>query len=144
MKYRTACPNDASVCVDILRDWIAQTDWMPMLHSRASMIAFFAHRIAAIEGWVALRQDGKVVGFCLRDHDVVTALYIDAAVQRSGFGSGLLQLAMQDRTKLELWILAQNEPAKAFYHKAGFCAVGGTQGDNEEGLPDIKMCWQAS
>lgn len=44
--------------------------------------------------------------------------------------------------RLCLWTFAANVPARAFYTAMGFSETWGTEGDNAEGLPDIRMEWQ--
>ena len=36
----------------------------------------------------------------------------------------------------------RNEGARRFYGREGFVEVGGTPGDNEEGLPDVLLAWK--
>ena len=43
---------------------------------------------------------------------------------------------------LDLWVLADNLPARRFYRHAGFAEAAHAQGGgNDEGLPDIRMVW---
>lgn len=138
---RRATPGDAPACVSILSDWIDETPWMPRLHSRASMVAFWRGRLAEAEGWVAVR-DGAILGFVLRDGPALTALYLEPGVRRSGLGARLLEAAQAGQDMLDLWVFATNAPARAFYAKAGFTELRRTDGDNEEGLPDIALRWR--
>lgn len=114
---------------------------MPRLHSRASMEAFWRGRLAEAEGWVAVR-DGAVLGFALRDGTTLTALYLAPDARRSGVGARLLEAARAGQDTLDLWVFATNAPARAFYAKAGFSELRRTDGDNEEGLPDIALRWR--
>ena len=61
-----------------------------------------------------------------------------------GLGSRLVELARQRRPDgLALWVFASNTGAVRFYERHGFAVVGGTDGDNEEGAPDLRMVWPA-
>ena len=48
----------------------------------------------------------------------------------------------QDR--LFLWTFVANQKARAFYRREGFREVEQTEGDNEEGLPDVRLTWEAA
>ena len=52
----------------------------------------------------------------------------------------------KDRSdRLELWCFQRNEAARRFYAREGFAEVEWTEGaDNDEGLPDVRLVWQAS
>jgi RimJ/RimL family protein N-acetyltransferase len=51
----------------------------------------------------------------------------------------------QARTgRLDLWVLAENRPARTFYQRAGFAEAARDRrgGGNDEGLPDVCMVWR--
>lgn len=55
----------------------------------------------------------------------------------------LVALAKERRPAgLGLWVFASNTGAVRFYERHGFAVVGGTDGDNEEGAPDLRMQWR--
>ncbi|MEL6688751.1 MAG: GNAT family N-acetyltransferase [Pseudomonadota bacterium] len=130
---RRADAEDAEICVDVLRNWIEETPWMPMVHNRASMVAFWRGRLADAEGWM-VGQDG----FALRDGDFMTALYVAKHARNTGVGSRLLDAAAGGRDT-KLWTFQANAEARAFYARRGFSELKRTDGDNEEGLPDILL-----
>ena len=43
---------------------------------------------------------------------------------------------------LTLWTFVANEGARRFYAREGFVEVGRTEGENEEGLPDVLLAWK--
>jgi putative acetyltransferase len=45
------------------------------------------------------------------------------------------------RDRLSLWTFQANEGARRFYAREGFAEVRMTEGDNEEGLPDVLLEW---
>jgi L-amino acid N-acyltransferase YncA len=141
MEIRNARAADAQACVVILRDWIDSMPWMTMLHSAASMEGFWRDRLASVPAWVAV-EEGEIVGFCVRDGTVVTALYLAADAQGRGVGRRLLNIAQDGQTSLTLWVFAANSAARAFYDREGFIPIGGSDGDNEEGLPDVQLRWE--
>jgi hypothetical protein len=70
-------------------------------------------------------------------------LYIDPFDQGLGVGSAFLDLAKTESPDgIELWTFAANSGARRFYERHGFLAVDRTDGDNEEGAPDIRYHWR--
>ena len=59
-----------------------------------------------------------------------------------GIGSRLLERAKAERPDgLDLWTFQANTGARRFYERHGFVEVARTDGDNEEGEPDIRLRW---
>jgi GNAT superfamily N-acetyltransferase len=69
-------------------------------------------------------------------------LYVDPARTGRGLGSRLVDLAKQRRAALDLWTFQANLGARNFYERHGFLVVATTEGDNEEGAPDVRYHWQ--
>lgn len=134
-----ADPGEAPILGAILSDWIDETPWMPRLHSRAEDAGFVAGLIA--KGSVRVARDGAPVGFIARQGREIDALYVARSAQRRGVGRALIVEAQQLVPHLALWTFAANEAARDFYAACGFFETGGTVGENDEGLPDIRMEW---
>jgi L-amino acid N-acyltransferase YncA len=98
--------------------------------------------LVAVEG-------ASVVGFCsllpCRDPDAsstvaeISALYVDAACWRSGYGTKLLDVAVETARatgfqEVTLWVLAANASARAFYEARGFSADGLTKTEERPGF----------
>ena len=139
---RRGVPADAQACAAILNAWIDERDWMPRVHTPEEVEAFygdfvFVHRTV----WVA---GDPVAGFmAMNDAEhMVTALYVAAPGQ--GIGKALLDHAKAGRKSLELWTFVANECARRFYAREGFHEVRTTPGNNEEGLPDVLLRWEAA
>lgn len=94
-------------------------------------------------------QSGVVVGFCTllasRDADAapgtgeITTLYVDPERWRSGFGAALMKGALSSArerafSKVSLWVLASNAPARAFYEAQGFLPDGHEKTDARLGV----------
>lgn len=134
---RRAGPGDAAWCARVLGDWVRETGWMPVLHTRAEDRAFVAGLIARAEVFVAAG------GFLARDGDVMLALYLAPAARGRGLGKALLDRAKEGRDALSLWAFAQNEGALRFYAREGFAEAERTDGaGNDERLPDVRLVWR--
>ena len=139
---RDADPEDTGACVTILRDWINDTDWMPMLHSRPSMMDFWSSRLTQDNAWVVGRD--RIEGFAVRSQNFVTALYVTEKYRGQGFGRMLLDHCKTGAGELKLWTFVPNTMAQKFYLREGFRETLRTSGDNEENLPDILYTWRQS
>jgi GNAT superfamily N-acetyltransferase len=91
------------------------------------------------ELWVA-EQDGTLLGFvALRRPDWVDHLYVDGPAAGRGIGAALLDRAVRTLGgRVQLWTFQSNAGARRFYERHGFAAVEQTDGDNEEGAPDVR------
>ena len=93
------------------------------------------------EVWIARTED-EPAGFLALDGELLTDLYVAPEAQGRGVGSALLEHARRRRPGgLALWVFASNRPALGFYVDRGFAVVGGSDGDNEEGAPDLLLRW---
>ena len=60
-----------------------------------------------------------------------------------GLGARLVEVAKERfPAGLQLWAFQSNAGALRFYERHGFTAVEWTDGDNEEGEPDVRMVWR--
>lgn len=89
--------------------------------------------------WVA-EQGGAVVGvMALQAPDWLDQLYVAGAAAGRGIGSALLEVARRELGgQVQLWTFQANTAARRFYERHGFRAVEETDGDNEEGSPDVR------
>ncbi|MEO1276160.1 MAG: GNAT family N-acetyltransferase [Pseudomonadota bacterium] len=133
-----AAPEDAPVMAAILSDWIDETPWMPRLHTLEEDRAFC---LRLVPKTIVARQAGQMVGFLARREEEVLCFYLAASARGQGVGAVLLAEAQRARPRLALWTFAENIGARRFYARNGFVETGGTEGDNDEGLPDIRMEW---
>ncbi|NSX56417.1 GNAT family N-acetyltransferase [Parasulfitobacter algicola] len=129
---------EAEACAAILNDWIDATSWMPRVHTHDGVAQYF-------EDVMFLQHDVFVLGrpingfLVLSPEGLVMALYV--TTPGCGIGSKLLTHAKTQRAHLHLWTFQQNVDAQRFYKRQGFYEVRRTNGDNEEGLPDILYEW---
>ena len=120
----------------ILSDWIDATPWMPRLHTRAEDAAFCTSLVPRAH------VSGDVDGFVAVDGEDIPALYVAQEARRKGHGRALLDHAKSGADRLALWTFAANREALAFYAAQGFAETARTDGENDEGLPDVRLEWR--
>ncbi|MEJ6395262.1 GNAT family N-acetyltransferase [Gymnodinialimonas sp. 2305UL16-5] len=141
---RRAVSADTDACADILNDWIDSRDWMPRIHSPQSVRAHYRDEVFAKRDLYVAGDPPE--GFMALDRDaaLITALYLARSARGRGLGKRFLDLAKAGRDRLDLWTFVANRPAQAFYRREGFTEIRRSDGDNEEGLPDILFRWEAA
>ena len=72
----------------------------------------------------------------------VEQLYLRGPWTGRGIGSRLIALAKaRSPAGLQLWTFQVNAGARRFYERHGFVAAEMTDGDNQEGQPDVRYAW---
>jgi GNAT superfamily N-acetyltransferase len=139
-----ATPADAPPIAAIVNRWIDATDWVPRVDSPGVVEAHLREEVLARQTcWVAV-HGGPICGFLALDAEdcLVTSLYLSPAVRGGGVGKALLDQAKAECPQgLGLWTFVANTGARRFYEREGFREVARTDGDNDEGLPDILLRW---
>lgn len=142
MMPRSARPDDAPHCAAILNDWIDETPWMPRVHSHADVVRHYRETVFA-------KRDIRVIGdppqgYLATDtaDGFVTSFYVARSSRNQGLGATLMTDAQDRFDDLRLWTFQVNTDARRFYAAHGFAEVDETDGDNEEGLPDVLLHWQ--
>ena len=96
------------------------------------------------EVWV-VEVEGTIVATLVLDGADIDQLYVDPEHTGRGIGGELVSTAKRCRPDgLALWTFASNQGARRFYERHGFALTGGTEGDNEEGAPDVRYEWTPS
>jgi GNAT superfamily N-acetyltransferase len=115
----------------------------PPAHRDDEVRAWFAsHVVRNTELWVAEDPAGGLVGILVLDGPWLDQLYVEPTMTGRGIGASLVELAKRERPKgLQLWTFASNARAQRFYEQHGFVETRRTEGDNEEGAPDILYVW---
>jgi GNAT superfamily N-acetyltransferase len=144
VRLRRATAGDAT---GVAHTWLrARRAAIPAIpapvHSDDEVRAWFAEVVLpSRDAWVA-EAEGAVVGLLVLEPGEVDQLYVDPSRQGEGLGARLLDVAKGlNPAGLELWTFAANAGARRFYARAGFVEVGRTDGDNEEGAPDVRLRW---
>jgi ribosomal protein S18 acetylase RimI-like enzyme len=140
LQITQAAPDDAVELTEI--HIAARRDAMPYLpevHTDAETAAWFAGRLSAVpEAFCIARYAYRIVGYLALRGVHLDDLYVRPRHQGRGVGSALLARAKTlSPRRLELATFQDNARARAFYEARGFREVRRTDGDNEEGLPDI-------
>ena len=130
-------------CLGILWAFTRTTPYLPVSRPRWVDLALMMRIIR--HGWVwQIKGAQGVAGFIVRDGGKVHALYVHPSARGQGLGRILLETAKAECDQLQLWVLAANAPARAFYAAQGFQEMLCGRGmGNDENLPDILMIWQA-
>ncbi len=137
MKTRPGKAGDAPACAAIFNDWVDATDWMPRVHSHADVARHYRDRVLPRQDVHVGEENGVICGFIAADGPFVTALYLAPAARNRGLGARLLASTRQSPQRL--WTFQPNTAACRFYAREGFRENRRTEGDNEEGLPDILL-----
>ncbi len=145
MEIRRATPDEAPFIADLY--WRARLAAAPAIpppvHPADDVRTYVTTMLVpAKDTWVA--DDLGIVGFMVLDPGWVDHLYVEPGRTGGGIGRRLLDVAKGEHpTGLDLWAFQSNTDARRFYERHGFVAVARTDGDNEEGAPDVRYHWPA-
>lgn len=138
--FRASRAADAVACAQIICDWGAETPWMVPIDERDAVAASWCDLLASNTAWVAERQ-AQVVGFCVREDDNITGLYVQKDARGLGIGKTLLDQAKVDRDWITVWVYEMNTLARAFYRREGFRDVS-REKDEHSHLMYIETRWE--
>ena len=144
IEIRRAEPGEAPVVTDLY--WRAREAAIPAIppsvHPLDDVHRHFATTVFPNRDvWVA-DDSGTVVALLVLEPGWVDHLYVEPGRTGAGIGSRLLEHAkLQQPGGLDLWAFRSNTGARRFYERHGFTAVAFTEGDNEEGEPDVRYHW---
>ena len=105
------------------------------------MREWFGRLVAENGVWVA-EAEGNVVGVMALSNAWLDQLYVDPGWTGRGIGTRLVDFAKGFHSSLDLWTFQTNTGARKFYERHGFVAIAETDGDNEEGAPDVRYRWE--
>jgi putative acetyltransferase len=139
---RVATPDDvATVAVLARRTRMLALPFLPVLHTADEDVAFF-YEVVFPRNTVLIAEIGATaVGFIAYGGGWVDHLYVDPLHHGRGIGRLLLERAQRAEDELQLWCFQENPRALRFYARNGFRVVRETDGDNEEGRPDVLLSW---
>jgi len=141
---RPTSPTDAPAVADVWwRSRLAAVPAIPApVHDEPDVRRWVAEVLVPKGGtWVAVEEDAVVAMVSLSD-GWIDQLYVDPSRQGRGIGTCLVDFAKARAPDgLDLWTFQTNAGARRFYERHGFTAVAWTEGDNEEGAPDVRYRW---
>ncbi len=129
--------------LDEMRDWMRDV----MFQEYDVWVAEAVHTVAepAADSLAGGATSARaLIGFmALRQPDWLEHLYVDRECASQGLGARFLEVARRELSgsRIQLWTFQSNSGACRFYERQGFSAVQWTDGDNEEGAPDIRYRW---
>lgn len=99
------------------------------------------HTLPNADVWLA-KTNGELIGFAAVSRNFIDQLYVHPKFQGKGLGSFWIEQAKAKYPDfLELYTLAANEKAIAFYEKHGFKIIERAIAPDEN-VPDVKMLWR--
>jgi putative acetyltransferase len=139
---RRGIPDDAPEVARIFRDSrAAAMPWLPILHTPAEDEAWF--RASLTRESYAFVEEGRILGYAVLREDELHDLYVTPDAQGRGVGSALFERVREARPRgFRLWVFRDNMQARRFYEARGCRQIDATDGDNEEGLPDVLYEWK--
>jgi GNAT superfamily N-acetyltransferase len=144
IEIRRATQDEAPAIADLY--WRAREAAVPAIppgvHDRDDVHRHFATTVLPNhETWAAVEGD-DIIGLLVLRPGWVNHLYLAPGRTGAGIGKRLLDHAKQLQPDgLDLWAFQSNTGARRFYERHGFVAVRFTDGDNEEGSPDVLYHW---
>lgn len=145
VEVRRAGPADARPAADVyIRSRRAAVPAIPpSVHDDDDVHDHFATVVLpGREVWVLETEGAGIIGLLVLHDRWVDHLYLEPGWTGQGHGTRLLDLAKRERPDgLDLWAFQSNSGARRFYERHGFTAVAMTEGDNEEGAPDVRYRW---
>jgi GNAT superfamily N-acetyltransferase len=147
-QLRRGTGADADVAAEVyLRARHHAVPEIPPLAHPDDEVRHWMHRVLdEQEAWLAVADDGTLLGLMVLDGDWVEQLYMDPAWTGRGLGTRFVELAKQRRPGgLQLWTFVSNVRAQRFYERHGFAVEERTDGSgNEEKAPDLRYAWRPS
>lgn len=145
MLIRSARADDGLAIAEVwLRSRYASVPAIPApVHTDDDVRRYFREIVLpSHDVWVA-EEGGRLVAVLVLDGDWIEHLYVDPDNWRAGIGTRLLELAKREQPDgLQLWTFQANARARQFYERHGFVAIEMTDGENEEGAPDVRYEWR--
>lgn len=147
-EIRQAGADDSDAIAAVL--WEARQENVPaippMVHPEDDVHRWVREQLLPVHDvWVAEAR-GELVGFmALARPDWIEHIYLRSHATGHGLGTRLIDLAKQELGgSIQLWTFQSNLGARRFYERLGFVEVEWTEGDNEEGAPDVRFLFSPS
>ncbi|MDG2262608.1 MAG: GNAT family N-acetyltransferase [Actinomycetota bacterium] len=145
VEIRRATPRDARATADVyLASRAANLGSIPLgPHGDDNVRVWFAETLMNEADIRIGIVDDVIIGFLALKPGWLDHLYLAPGATGRGLGARFVDLAKREQpTGLDLWTFQSNTGARAFYRRQGFVEVAHTDGDNEEGEPDVRCAWR--
>lgn len=145
-ELRPACVDDAPA--------VAEVYLRSFKHAYRDGLVRLAHTDDEVRCWIretmlpandvtVATSMGIVVGYVATTPGWVNHLYVDPAWIGGGVGRALFLHAKTECSEgFSLWTFQENKRARTFYEAHGLTPAAFTEGDNEEGQPDVRYEWR--
>ena len=145
IELRRAVLADSPAVAELFLDSFHATYDFPLAHTDDEVRGWVRDRlIPTMETWVAV-DDQRIVGMMVVAPGHLEQLYVAPDQLGRGIGRRLLELAKERSAGgLSLWTFQVNARARRFYERNGFVAAQLTDGDNQEGQPDVRYEWNGA
>lgn len=140
---RAATAADAEdVAALLIRTRAELMPFAPSAHSESDLRQWVAQTLIPTGGVTVAELQGRIAGVLALQVRAgvgwIDQLMVDPLQVRRGIGRTLLKHALKTLPRpVQLWTFQPNHAARRFYESQGFQAVAFTEGDNEEGVPDV-------
>jgi GNAT superfamily N-acetyltransferase len=144
VETRRPDPEDARAIAGMwLRSRAASVPAIPEpVHTDDEVRSHFEGVVATKDVWV-IDEGAGIAALLVLDGEWIDQLYVDPDHFGKGHGSTLIAVAKRQRPAgLKLWTFEANVRARRFYERHGFVVTGATDGENEEGAPDVRYEWR--
>ena len=129
---RRGSPQDVPRALEIWRSAVEATHGFLTAQDRAEIDEMVANEfLPKAEMWLAVDQNDKVAGFLVMDGEMIDALFVDPAVHGRGFGTALLNQALQLSPNATVDASEQATNALPFYLSRGFRVVRRSETDGQ-------------
>lgn len=128
MKVRRGTAADVPRALEIWRDAVDATHGFLTPQDRVEIDALVADWLSTVELWLV--DDGThPVGFLVMDGKLIDALFVDPAVHGQGYGTALLDHALDLAPDAIVDASEQASNALPFYEARGFVRTGRSETD---------------
>jgi putative acetyltransferase len=127
---RRGTPDDVPRALQIWRDAVDATHGFLSAEHRAEIDAMVAEQfLPNSDLWLATDGDDRPVGFLVMDGEMIDALFVDPAIHGQGYGTRLLDKALELSPHATVDASEQATNALPFYLSRGFRVVGRSETD---------------
>ena len=132
MRIRRGTPDDVPRALEIWRAAVDATHGFLTPEDRAEIDVLVADQfLPNAELWLATDEDDRPVGFLVMDGTAIDALFVDPAFHGRGFGTLLLNRALELSPNATVDASEQAANALPFYLSRGFRIVGRSETDGQ-------------